>query len=135
MQFYRDTAEAYLYISPVILPILCLFGWLLVGKILNRHLHSYARWYIPMMIGTSLGTCGLLLEAFGSFYDRRNYTLFAVTYLLILAGLPFQIVSFVRLWKTISALPPSPGDTPTPMSAEQDETVWPPQPKMPPSPQ
>ena len=131
MQFYHDTATAYLYISIVVLPLLCLFGWLLVGKILNRHLHAYAHWYVPAVIGTSFGTSGLLLEAFGSFYDRRDYTLFAVTYLLFLAGMPFQLVSFVRLWKIISALPPSPGDAPPVREAEQDETVWPPQPRRP----
>ena len=135
MQFYRDTAAAYLYISIVVLPILCLFGWLLVGKILSGRQHAYARWYVPAMIGASLGTSGLLLEAFVSFYDRRDHTLYAVTYLLFLAGLPFQLVSFMRLWKTIPALPPSTGDTPLVGVAEQDETVWPPQPKMPPSPQ
>ena len=83
------------------------------------------------MIGTSLGTSGLLLEAFVSFYARRDYTLFAVTYLLFLAGLPFQLVSFVRLWQTISRLPPSSGETPSIHTIEQDKSVWPPQPRRP----
>ncbi len=129
MLLYRTIAEVYLLVSIVVAPLLCILGWVLLGKAFSRRLHSYIRWYSPLMIGTSLTTSAVLLEAFVSYYDRRNYGLRAGVYLLTLAGLPFHLVSFVRLWQTISRLPPSPGETPPLTSVEQDETVWPPQPR------
>jgi len=126
---YRNIAEIYLLVSVVVSPILCILGWVLLGKAFSRRLRSYIRWYAPLMIGTSLTTSAVLLEAFVSFYARRDYTLLAGVYLLTLAGLPFHLVSFVRLWQTISRLPPSPGDTPPTHTTDQDETVWPPQPR------
>ena len=131
MQFYRDTAAVYLLISVVVSPIFCILGWVLLGKILSRRLSAYAGWYAPLAIAASLSASAILLEAFVSFYDPRDYGLRAVIYLLLLAGLPFHIVSFVRLWETISRLPPSPGGAAPVREAEQDETVWPPQPRRP----
>ena len=131
MQFYRAIAEAYLLVGVVVSPIFCVLGWVLLGKILSRRLSAYAGWYTPLAIAASLSASALLLEAFVSFYDPRDYGLRTGVYLLLLAGLPFHVVSFVRLWKIISALPPSPGDAPPVREAEQDETVWPPQPRRP----
>ena len=130
MLFYHNIAEVYLLVRILVSPLLCLFGWLLLGRAAAKHLQSYVYWFSPSVIGASISAVGLLLEAFASFYARRDYTLFAGVYLLTLAGLPFHLVSFVRLWKTISALPPSTGDTP-PRPVEQDEAVWPPQPRRP----
>ena len=135
MQFYRDVAEAYLLIGVVVSPIFCILGWVLLGQILSKRLSGYAAWYTPLAIAASLSASALLLEAFVGYYDPRDYGLRAGVYLLTLAGVPFHLVSFVRLWKTISRLPPSVGDSPPTSMTEQDESVWPPQPKMPPSPQ
>ena len=131
MQFYHDTAIAYLLIKIVVSPLLCILGWVLLGKILSRRLQSYRHWLLPGLIAASLSTGAVLLEGFVSFYDQRDYLLFGVVYLLILAGMPFQIVSFARLWKTISRLPLSAGDSPPTSTAGQDESVWPPQPRRP----
>lgn len=134
MQFYHDTAEAYLFIKIVVSPLLCIFGWVLLGKVLNRRLNSYAHWFAPAVVAASLSVGGVLLESYISFYDRRNYILAAAVYLFYFASLPFHLVSFVRLWQTISRLAPSPGKAPV-REVEQDETVWPPHPRTPPGPQ
>lgn len=135
MQFYRDVAEVYLLVSIVTSPIFCVLGWVLLGQILSKRLSIYAGWYTPMAIAASLSAGAVLLSAFASYYDPRDYGLRAGVYLLLLAGLPFHITWFARLWKTISRLPPSPGTEPPVREAVQDETVWPPQPRTPPSPQ
>lgn len=128
MLLYHNVTEIYSLLRIVVTPTICALGWLLLGRAAAKHLHSLVYWFLPAMIGASLGTTALLLEAYVSYYARRDYALATVVYLLYIADVPFHLVSFVRLWKTITRLPLSPGDTPL-READQDETVWPPQPR------
>lgn len=132
MQFYRATTEAYLLIHIVVSPVLCIFVWLLLGKILNRRLHAYARWYVPQAVAATLTTSAVLLEAFVRFYAPRDYALAALVYLLTLASLPFHLISFIRFWQLISRLPADAGQQPQPVeqsAVEQGADVWPPPPR------
>ena len=126
---YRASAELYLWASVSAAPILCVLGWLLLGRAISRHLQSYVYWLLPFMIGSSFTAAALLLTAFLRATHSRDYALGSIVYLLPLAGLPFHIVWLVRLWKTITALPPSSGEQPQAQIREQDAGVWPPQPR------
>ncbi len=138
---YRATTEMYMLVSVLVSPLLCVLGWLLLGKIISKRLLSYAHWYIPAVIGSSLSAASVLLIAFlryfaahdyvlaSAAYFLHDYVLASAAYFLVVAGVPFHIVSFVRLWKTITALPPSSGEPPQWNNAQQDEGVWPPQPR------
>jgi hypothetical protein len=127
---YRASAEIYLLAKVIVAPTICLLGWLLLGRAAAKHLHSYVYWFLPSMIGASLNVAGLLLETYLNFYARRDYALITAVYMIYLAAVPFHLVSFTRLWKTITALPPGAGEQPPPRgSTEQDESVWPPQPR------
>ncbi len=127
---YRASAEMYLWASAFVSPILCVLGWLLFGRAISKRLQPYVYWLLPFMIGSSLTAIALLLTAFLGATHSRNYALGCIIYLLPLAGLPFHVVWLVRLWKTITALPPSAREQPPQtVSTEQDESVWPPQPR------
>jgi len=126
---YRATTEMYMLVSVLVSPLLCVLGWLLLGKIISKRLLSYAHWYIPAVIGSSLSAASVLLIAFLRYFAAHDYVLASAAYFLVVAGVPFHIVSFVRLWKTITALPPSSGEPPQWNNAQQDEGVWPPQPR------
>ncbi len=126
---YRATTEMYLLVSVLVSPLLCVLGWLLFGKIISKRLRSYAHWYLPTIVGSSLSACSVLLIAFLRYFATHDYILASAAYLLVVAGVPFHIVSFVRLWKTITALPPSGGEQPQVEYQEQDASVWPPQPR------
>lgn len=125
---YRVSAEIYLLTKAFATPTVCLLGWLLLSRAAAKHLHSYVYWFLPSLIGASLNVVGLLLETYINFYARRDYGLITVVYLVYLAAVPFHLVSFVRFWKTITALPSSSGEQP-PVQLEQDAGVWPPQPR------
>ena len=127
---YRASAEIYLLTKVLATPTICVLGWLLLGRAAAKHLHSYVYWFLPSLLGASLNVVGLLLEAYVNFYARRDYGLITVVYLVYLAAVPFHLVSFVRLWKTITKLPPSSGGQPQWNNAEQDAGVWPPQPRQ-----
>ena len=126
---YRASAELYLWAGVLVSPVLCIFGWLLLGRAARKHLHSFVYWFFPAMIASSLLVTGLLLTAFLRITYSRDYALGTFVYLLSLAGVAFQVVSFVRLWKTITAMPPSAGEQPPVQNLEQDAGVWPPQPR------
>ena len=125
---YRATTEMYQLVSVLVSPLLCVFGWLLLGRIISKGLLSYAHWYIPAIIGGSLSAALVLLIAFLRYFAAHDYVLASAAYLLVVAGVPFHIVSFVRLWKTITHLPPSSGE-PVAQTLEQDAGVRPPQPR------
>ena len=126
---YRTSAEAYLWTGAIASPILCVVGWLLLGRAVSKRLHSYVHWFLPFMIGSSLSAAALLLTAFLRSTHSRDYALGCVVYFLPLAGLPFHIAWLVRLWKIITRLPPSSGEQPQWNNAEQDAGVWPPPPQ------
>ena len=126
---YRVSAEIYLLAKAFATPTVCILGWLLLSRAAAKHLHSYVYWFLPSLIGASLNVVGLLLETYVNFYARRDYSLITVVYLVYLAAVPFHIVSFVRFWKTITALPLGVGEQPQADVAEQDEGVWPPPPR------
>jgi hypothetical protein len=129
MPLYHAVAEIYLLVGTFTAPILCILGWLLLGKIISKRLRSYAWWYLPSIIGSSLSASTYLLTALLRYFHSRNYALGTAVYFLNLAAVPFYIVSFVRFWKTITGLPPGTGEQPPFNSTEQDESVWPPQPR------
>ncbi len=126
---YRATAEIYLMAGALVSPSLCIFGWLLIGKIAGKRLHSYTYWYLPLVIGSCFGAVGVLLQIFIELFAPHDYALATGVYLLYLASAPFHIVSFVRLWKTITKLPPNSGEQPQVEYQKQDEGVWPPPPQ------
>ncbi len=125
---YRASAELYLWASAFVSPVLCVLGWLLLGRAIHKHLQSYVYWLLPLQIGSSLTALALLLTAFLGATHSRDYALGCVVYLLPLAGLPFHVVWLVRLWRTLTSLPPSVGEPPV-QNMEQDAGVWPPQPR------
>ena len=125
---YRASAEAYLWAGAIVSPIFCVLGWLLLGRAVGKRLHTYVHWFLPLMIGSSLNAIALLLTAFLRSTHSRDYALGCIVYLLPLAAIPFHVVWLVRLWKTITNLPPSSGEPP-PVQLEQDAGVWPPQPR------
>jgi hypothetical protein len=126
---YYVTAESYMALRSLVTPSLCVRGWLL-GRAAAKRLQSYIYWFLPSLIGTSISAVGLLLEAFLTHFARRDYALATAIYFLYFAGVPFHLVSFARLWKTITGLPPSSGEQPPQtVSPEQDESVWPPHPR------
>ena len=124
---YRFSAEAYLLAGALVSPVLCVLGWLLLGRAVSKRLQSYVYWFLPLVIGSSFGAAGVLLQVFLDFFARRDYALGAAVYLLYFASVPFHITWFVRLWKTISALPPSGGGQPQHLEPSAD--VWPPPPR------
>ena len=126
---YRTSAELYLLIKAIVTPTFCILGWLLFGRAAAKHLHSYVHWFLPSMIGASISAIGMLVETYVDFYARRNYVLIAVVYWIYVAAVPFHLVSFTRLWKTITSLPPSAWKPPPVQNMEQDASVWPPQPQ------
>lgn len=126
---YRATTEMYMLVNVLVSPLFCVLGWLLLGKIISKRLRSYAHWYLPTIIGGSLSAGAVLMIAFLRYFGTHDYVLASVAYLLVIASVPFYIVSFVRLWKTIAALPPSSGEQPQVEYQEQDASVWPPQPR------
>lgn len=125
---YRASAEMYLWIGAFVSLLLCVLGWLLLGRAASKHLYSFTHWFLPSVIGGSFIAAALLLTTVMRLTSSRDYALGSVVYFLSLGGLPFHIVSFARLWQTITALPPSSGEQP-PMQLEQDAGVWPPQPR------
>jgi len=127
MPLYRAVAEIYLMVGTFTAPLLCILGWFLLGKIISKHLRSYAWWYLPSMIGSSLSAITYLLTALLRYIHSRDYALGSAVYLLNLASVPFYIVSFVRFWKTVTRLPV--GTQPQTDISEQDAGVWPPQPR------
>ena len=129
MALYRISAETNLLVTAVLAPILCLFGWLLLGKLQSKNLLSYISWYRPAIIAGTLTAMAVLLETFATFFARRDYLLISAVYFFSLASVPFHIISFVRLWKTIAALPDGVREQPWTIQPEQDEGVWPPQPR------
>ena len=114
-------------VGALVSPSLCILGWLLLGRIVSKRLHSYIYWYLPLVIGSSFSAIGVLLQMFIEYFAPRDYALATCTYLLYVASVPFHIVSFIRLWKTVTALPPSSGEQP--QYQEQDAGVWPPPPR------
>ena len=126
---YRASAEVYLWTGAIASLILCILGWLLLSQAAGKRLHSFVHWFLPSMIASSLLAAGFLLTAFLSFTHSRDYTLGIFIYLFSFAGVAVHAVSFARLWKTVTALPPNTGEQPQWNNAEQDAGVWPPPPQ------
>ena len=77
----------------------------------------------------TLSTVGILVDLLLNYLALRDYALGTASYFLFLAAIPFHLVSVVRLWKTITSLPPSGGELPPQDSAVQAASVWPPSPR------
>ena len=130
MTLYRYSAALYMMACTLVYPVLCILGWVLLGRILGKHLQPYARWFIPSMIAATLDTVAVLLLAFVTYFDRRNYVLASVSYLMSISGLLFNVISFARLRKMFMGLPPAEIRQSSPDDGQSQEGVWPPRPKF-----